>query len=252
MAEAFYSGIGGIGLILNEVYHLYQDENAKSGAMKILDYYLDTYTEENSEIYWTDNSPIFFDGGNILYLLDCCKTYKELSTKLNDIIVKATDHILNHAIKHENGGLEIDHLHVDFKHKEQNFEFGTAGAGYLFTKVYEYTKDSKYLNAAKQTIIYLKSIAVKQKEGYLIPYKLGVYDDLFYLGNCHGPVGTAKLFYELYQVTKNKSYLEEIYQLIDGAKALERHLYSLRDFGIQHVSAVVRQAICRCLLDCIN
>lgn len=220
MAEAFYSGIGGIGLILNEVYHLYQDENAKSGAMKILDYYLDTYTEENSEIYWTDNSPIFFDGGNILYLLDCCKTYKELSTKLNDIIVKATDHILNHAIKHENGGLEIDHLHVDFKHKEQNFEFGTAGAGYLFTKVYEYTKDSKYLNAAKQTIIYLKSIAVKQKEGYLIPYKLGVYDDLFYLGNCHGPVGTAKLFYELYQVTKNKSYLEEIYQLIDGAKSL--------------------------------
>ena len=220
MAEAFYSGIGGIGLILNEVYRLYQDEHAKTGAMKILDHYLDTYIEYHKEIYWSDNSPIFFDGGNILYLLDCCETYKELPIKLKDVITKATDHILNHAIKHEDGGIEIDHLHVDFKHKEPNFEFGTAGAGYLFTKVYEFTKDSKYLDAAKQTIIYLKSIAVKQKEGYLIPYKLGVYTDLFYLGNCHGPVGTAKLFYELYQVTRDESYLKEIYQLIDGAKSL--------------------------------
>ena len=220
MAEAFYSGIGGIGLSLNEVYRLYHDENAKTGAMKILDYYLNTYTEDNKEIYWSDNSPIFFDGGNILYLLDCCKTYKELSLKLKDIIIKATDHILNHAIKHDDGGIEIDHMHVDFKHKEPNFEFGTAGAGYLFTKVYEYTKDAKYLDAAKQTVIYLKSIAVKQKEGYLIPYKLGVYDDLFYLGNCHGPVGTAKLFYELYQMTKDNSYLDEIYQMSDGAKSL--------------------------------
>lgn len=220
MSEAFYSGIGGIGLILNEVFRLYKDENARSGAMKILDHYLNTYTEDNEEIYWSDNSPIFFDGGNILYLLDCCDTYMELSSKLKKIIVKATDHILNHAIKHENGGIEIDHLHVDFKHKEPNFEFGTAGAGYLFAKVYEFTKDSKYLEASKRTVIYLKSIAVEQKDGYLIPYKLGVYDDLFYLGNCHGPVGTAKLFYELYQVTKDASYLKEVYQLIDGAKSL--------------------------------
>lgn len=220
MAEAFYSGIGGVGLILNEVYRIYGDKNAKSGAMKILDHYLNTYTEYNEEIYWSDNSPIFFDGGNILYLLDCCKTYKELPSRLKEVIKKATDHILNHAIKHEDGGLEIDHLHVDFKHKEPNFEFGTAGIGYLFIKVYEFTGNSKYLDAARKTTIYLKSIAVKQKEGYLIPYKLGVYDDLFYLGNCHGPVGTAKLFYELYQITKEESYLGEIYQLINGAKSL--------------------------------
>lgn len=220
MVEAFYSGIGGIGLILNEVYRLYQMKDAKEGSMEILDHYRKTMTIDLDEIYWTDNSPIFFDGGIILYLIDCYHTYEELREKLLSVIIKAADHILNHAITHENGGLEIDHHHVDFKHKEPNFEFGTAGAGYLFTKVYELTNEPKYLDAADKTTIYLKSIAIKQKEGYLIPYKLGVYDDLFYLGNCHGPVGTAKLFYELYQVTKKEEYLNEIFKLVDGAKSL--------------------------------
>ena len=49
MRQKFYSGVGGIGLILNEVYRLYQDENAKAGAMEILDHYLDTSTEDNEE-----------------------------------------------------------------------------------------------------------------------------------------------------------------------------------------------------------
>ena len=49
MRQKFYSGVGEIGLILNEVYRLYKDENAKSGAMEILDHYLDTSTEDNEK-----------------------------------------------------------------------------------------------------------------------------------------------------------------------------------------------------------
>jgi len=71
-----------------------------------------------------------------VYLLDCCNTYKELSSKLNEIIVKATNHILNQAIDHKDGGLEIDHLHIDFKHKEPNFEFGTAGMVVALLQIY--------------------------------------------------------------------------------------------------------------------
>jgi len=89
LRQKFYSRVGGIGLILNEVY-----------------------------------------------LLDCCNTYKELSSKLNEIIVKATNHILNQAIDHKDGGLEIDHLHIDFKHKEPNFEFGTAGMVVALLQIY--------------------------------------------------------------------------------------------------------------------
>lgn len=47
-------------------------------------------------------------------------------------------------------------------------EFGTAGAGYLFTKAYEFTGNEKYIEAAKETVKYLLGIAVKQKKGYFI------------------------------------------------------------------------------------
>lgn len=258
MSQAFYSGIGGIGLVLNEVYRLNGNIHAKNGALKVLKYYKNTLTETEEGIYWSGNSPIFFDGGIILFLIDCYNTYsgaaheeeiacsnpsetdkrnsnhtdtaasEDMQNQVEcinqicaEMIRKGTDYILSHAIEHEGGAIEIDHLNVDFKHKEPNFEFGTAGAGYLFTKVYELTGDEKYLDAAKGTVNYLKSIAVRQKRGYLIPYKLGKYDNLFYLGNCHGPVGTAKLFYELYKVTGKEEYLSEVKALADGAHSLK-------------------------------
>lgn len=227
MSQAFYSGIGGIGLVLNEVYRLNGDIHAKNGAWKVIDYYKNTLTRAEEGIYWTGNSPVFFDSGIILFLIDAYHTNTAVSGNIQDqtacveLIRKGTDYILAHAIEHEGGAIEIDHLNVSFKHREPNFEFGTAGAGYLFTKVYEVTGDEKYLDAAKGTVNYLKSIAVRQKKGYLIPYKLGKYENLFYLGNCHGPVGTAKLFYELYKVTGKEEYLSEVKALADGAHSLK-------------------------------
>ena len=233
MSQAFYSGIGGIGLVLNEVYRLNGDIHAKNGALKVIDYYHNTLIETDEGIYWSGNSPVFFDSGIILFLIDSYDTYTAVSENIQnpvgcvelktcvDMIMKGTEYILAHAIEHEGGAIEIDHLNVTFKHREPNFEFGTAGAGYLFTKVYELTGDEKYLDAAKGTVNYLKSIAVRQKKGYLIPYKLGKYDNLFYLGNCHGPVGTAKLFYELYKVTGKEKYLSEVKALANGAHSLK-------------------------------
>lgn len=220
MAEAFYSGIGGIGLALNEVYRLYKDENARHGAGQIIDYYFKHAVKTDEGIYWSGNCPVFFDGGIALFLMDSYYTYGGAEDKLRSYITGAADYILAHAIKHGEGALEFDRLNVDFKHKEPNFEFGTAGVGYLMAQVYVLTGDRKYLEAAFAAANYIKSIAVKQKKGYLIPYKLGRYDDKFYLGNCHGPVGTAKLFYELYSITKNPEWLQEVRELIDGAESL--------------------------------
>lgn len=223
MAEAFYTGIGGIGLVFNEVYREFQDDNAKKAAKEIAAYYKEHAVKNAHGIYWSDNFPIFFDGGIVLFLIDTYETYKDNS--LIALIEAAADYIIHCGTAHKDGGLELDHLQVDFKHKEPNFEFGTAGAGYLFTKVFALTGKDKYLEAAKQTAVYLKSIAVLQSKGYLIPYKLGVYDDLFYLGNCHGPVGTAKLFYALYKATGEHAYYEQVIGLCDGMEALGAPFY---------------------------
>ncbi|MFZ1437144.1 MAG: hypothetical protein WAT54_08950 [Anaerostipes hadrus] len=77
MRQKFYSRVGGIGLILNEVY-----------------------------------------------LLDCCNTYKELSSKLNEIIVKATNHILKLA-----GTKVKDHWEIAFDRTKPKVI--TSPAGYF-------------------------------------------------------------------------------------------------------------------------
>lgn len=218
MAEAFYTGIGGVGLIFDEVYREFEDDNALQGLREIVTYYREhaVYTEQGA--YWSDNAPVFFDGGIALFLTAAYKTLQE--PDVLNLAVRAADYILAHGTYTDDSGLMIDHLQVSFKHNEPNFEFGTAGIGFLFTKIYEVTGEERYLEAAKKTVQYLRSIAVEQEQGYLIPYKPDTYPGLFYLGNCHGPVGTAKLFYELYQVTKDAYYFEQILELCKGIESL--------------------------------
>lgn len=220
MAFGFYTGLAGIGLVLNEVWSEFRDEAAHKAASEILEYHL-AHAQKvpgGDFLAWTDNAVVFFDSGILLYLID---SYRKLGrTDLLPVIRKGADYILHNGISHPDGGLEIDYGHIDFKHKEPNFEFGTAGAGYAFLKCYELTQDKRYLEAAKRSAIYLKSIAVPQTKGYLIPYKLTMQETIFYLGNCHGPVGTIKLFYELYRMTGDSDFWDQVKALCSGIESL--------------------------------
>jgi hypothetical protein len=55
-----------------------------------------------------------------------------------------------------------------------------------------------------------------QGAGALIPYRYPDLQDVYYLGFCHGPAGTARLFYQLYKVTRDKAYLDWTERLARG------------------------------------
>ncbi len=141
-----------------------KDENAKTAAWEIVSYYKEHAIRTSQGIYWSDNSVMYFDGGITLFLIDSFLTYPGRGEEVYPLITDSCDYILANAIPHGDGGLEFDHLQVDFKHKEPNFEFGTAGIGYLFVKAYEITNDKRYVQAAQSAAVYLKNIAVKQKK----------------------------------------------------------------------------------------
>lgn len=215
----FYMGIGGIGAVLIKVWQLFEDEAAKKGFEEIIEYYKSSVIKVEDGIYWSDNSPLYLDGGAVLFLLSAYEATGD--DEILEMICQAADHLMAVGVWHEDGGLEINHLSFEPKRDEPNFEFGTAGIGYLFGKVYEFSKKKKYLEAAKATATYILSIAVKQEKGFLIPYKLTRKEPLYYLGNCHGPAGTAKLFYQLYKITdKDPFYYEQIVHLVDGMESL--------------------------------
>lgn len=219
IALGFYMGIGGIGAVLIKVWELFGDETARKGFEEILKHYNETAVTAKTGIYWSDNSPLYLDGGAVLFLISVYEATGD--AEILQMICRAADHLLSVGIWQEDGGLEINHISFEPKRDEPNFEFGTAGLGYLFGKVYELSKEEKYLDAAKGAATYILSIAVKQRKGFLIPYKLTRKEPLYYLGNCHGPAGTAKLFYQLYKITgKDPFYYEQIIHLVDGMESL--------------------------------
>jgi lantibiotic modifying enzyme len=89
-----------------------------------------------------------------------------------------------------------------------NFSHGTAGVAYFFASLYAETKKKDFLDAALAGAKYLQSIANTEGDGCLIFHHEPDGKDLYYLGWCHGPAGTARLFYRLYQVTGEKGWME--------------------------------------------
>ena len=217
-ARAFYTGIAGIGAVLLEALRLFREPSAEHAVNEITQFCRESAVRTADGIYWTDNSVIYADAGVILFLADVWEMFP--APGLQELIQSAAGYILRKAIPHPEGGMEFDNLQIDFKHKEPNFEFGTAGVGYLFAVLYQIFGNETYLDAAESCAVYVRSLGVKQGKGLLIPYKLTWTEDLFYLGNCHGPVGTIKLYYELYRITGKQVYYDMIQELHSGAASL--------------------------------
>jgi lantibiotic modifying enzyme len=82
-----------------------------------------------------------------------------------------------------------------------NFSHGTAGVSYFMARLAEVTGEQEFLDASIKGARYLQSVASCQGDGCMVFHHEPGGEDLFYLGWCHGPVGTARLFHQLGKVT---------------------------------------------------
>ena len=89
-----------------------------------------------------------------------------------------------------------------------NFSHGTAGVAYFLATLYEQTKCRPFLNAAKSGAKYLQAVAKTDDDTCLIFHDEPIGRDLYYLGWCHGPAGTGRLFYRLHQATGDRAWLD--------------------------------------------
>jgi hypothetical protein len=103
-----------------------------------------------------------------------------------------------------------------------NFAHGTAGVAYFLARVFELTADAKYLDAAVAGAGHVQAVAENiDGGGHLVPHILNDgRPSRFYLGMCHGPAGTARLFYLLGQLTQQPQWMRWSRGLDDGLVAL--------------------------------
>ncbi|HZQ27333.1 MAG TPA: lanthionine synthetase LanC family protein [Acidimicrobiales bacterium] len=86
-----------------------------------------------------------------------------------------------------------------------NFSHGTAGVAFFLASLAVATGDGCFLAAAQAGAGHLLALADTSNGGCLVPRRQG--SPLSYLGWCHGPPGTGRVFYRLWEATGDASWL---------------------------------------------
>jgi len=205
---SLYGGLAGVAFVLNETGKATGNAKYSEAARTATDYIVQSARLTGAGFAWSEAPGIAGDGSIVLYLLYAAREFK--SELYRATAERAGDRILEQATNERRGGFSwrgfppFPGLPKDAYFP--NFEGGTAGVAYVFARLYSETKRAKYLFAAKQGALHLQSIATLHGNAALVPYRFPDLPDLYYLGFCHGPAGTARTFFELYKITREPEY----------------------------------------------
>ena len=200
-----YVGISGIGFCLEEVYKATKVDTYREGVLICLERIKRWVQEKEKGVQWSETTDIISgSAGTGLFLLYLSKELEDAS--IIDLAVKAGDGLIDVGIPVEPGIKWA--MDPEYPRLMPNFSHGTAGIAYFLASLYKETGEKRFLEAALQGASYLKSIAKTDAGICLIFHHEPEGEDLYYLGWCHGPVGTARLFYRLYEITGDKVWMD--------------------------------------------
>lgn len=216
---SFYNGLSGVAFVLAETWRATGDERYHHAALSATQEIADAAKPSTNGVTWSTSPGIVADGGVILYLLYASRVFDR--KQYRDIAVAGGKYLLVLAERQGTDGVRWKGVQPTLLGLPEetyfpNFELGTAGVAYVLARLHEETGDGQFLETAKRGAAHLQQIATPSGTGALIPYRYPDLQDVHYLGFCHGPAGTARLFYQLYKVTGDKSYLDWTERLARG------------------------------------
>jgi lantibiotic modifying enzyme len=216
-SPGIHMGVSGEGFFADLIYKKTEDKRFRDYAVKIGDAVYTAAVKDENGVHWQDTCDYMGDGGAVVYWLYLYEQTGE--ARFLDYAILGADDILSRKAYEDDRIIywNLADLHDYFESIPAggiipNFAHGTSGIVYILTKLYEASRDDKYLNYAKKGVEFLKSIALNEGDSTIIPYIY--YEDknknidLFYLSLCHGPVGTGVMARELFTATGDKSYVK--------------------------------------------
>jgi lantibiotic modifying enzyme len=208
-----YEGLSGIAFALEETYKATRDERYRHGFLEALDRVRSGAKAAGSGIAWGPTTDIISGGaGTGLFLL---YAFRETGDRTwLDLAVEAGARLVELG-RPENGGLKWA-MDPEFPRLMPNFSHGTAGIAYFLAALYHESKRREFLDAALAGAKYLLSVAKTDGDVCLVFHDEPDNTDLYYLGWCHGPVGTARLFYLLADATADKSWIDWVRKSAHG------------------------------------
>jgi lantibiotic modifying enzyme len=203
--SGLYTGLAGIGFAIIETYKATKDPAFRQGALRCLELFRQRAHKAGAGIEWNDTTDVISGAsGTGLFLLYAAHSLNDKSAK--ELAVQAGLRLIELG-RPENGGLKWAQ-DPKFPRLMPNFSHGTAGVAYFLATLYQETRQKKFLDAALGGARYLLSIANTDGGVCLIFHNEPFAKDIYYLSWCHGPAGTARLFYRLFQITGDRSWMD--------------------------------------------
>jgi rhamnogalacturonyl hydrolase YesR len=222
---SFDQGLAGTAFTLTETWKATGDQKYRHAALEATRALAAAAREVDKGLEWTASPAVGQGGGIILYLLYAANALGDPTLK--QLAARGGDRIIQLAESDPRGGLRWQGLppgslnpslsnSIASNSYFPNFELGTAGVAFVLARLYEETHEQRFLQAAREGARHIQSIATVRDDSALVYYREPDLKNLYYLGYCHGPAGTARLFYQLHKITGEAEYLEWTEKLARG------------------------------------
>ncbi len=211
-----YSGLAGLSFAVASVTTAGGDQRFDQAARDILGRLKARARAVGDGVQWSDDYDVISGSAGIgLALLEAHRRWGD--DEALGLARKAGVRLIGNGVAAEGGTMWFPSATI--KGNYPNFSHGTSGVGYFLASLYHRTRDRRFLDGALAGARYLDAIATRKDGGTLIFHHDPGGRDLYYLSWCHGPGGTARLFYRLHQATGDPQWLDWVHSLTRGLLA---------------------------------
>jgi lantibiotic modifying enzyme len=211
-----YTGIAGLVFCLEEVYRASGRGEYRAAAKRGLQRLHEGVEEVGAGVAWNTSTDIVSGtaGIGLTFLYAAGPTSERRHLEL----AAAAGYRLLELGQSDSGGTKWP-MSPDYPRLMPNLSHGTAGVCYFLASLYQHTGEPEFLDAALGGAKYLQAVAQTDGDVCLVFHHEPDGRDLYYLSWCHGPVGTARLFYRLAMVTGDDEWLDWVAR---GARGILR------------------------------
>lgn len=236
---AIYSGAAGHVFVLNELAEASGEERFRAVAVELLDQIMQLAQSLGSGIGWIEPMP-FSDITGMTgdrEVLDLSIGAAGMGTVLLYAHRKGLDdrslgwarqvanRLLEMSVETEHGPNWLMMADQPFPFTAPNFAHGGSGVGYFFADLHRETGDQDLIDTAIAAAGYVMANVIPSEPAGDEPSFLVQHSDegrprgLCYLGQCHGPAGTGRLFHLLHEITGDEIWSEHLHANMRGLMA---------------------------------
>ena len=203
--NGLYTGVAGVGFTLFRVYQETGNDSYRKAALRCRDLIHVAAQPAGAGVAWGDSTDIIGGAaGTGLYLLSMARNTDDPASR--ELAARAGLRLIELGIP-ESGGRKW-RMDPSFARLMPNFSHGTAGVAYFLATLYRETGRKEFFDGAQEGARYLQSVANTAGDSCLIFHDEPDNKNLYYLGWCHGPVGTSRLFIQLHRIDGKAGWLD--------------------------------------------